>query len=67
MPRSVVVFVGRPGNADLWDFCGARRGLRRLTQSAVQALGLRLPAAGSRLGPRGWVVDSQAEWVAVTG
>ena len=30
--------VGAALNADLWDFCGARQGYRRLTQSAVQRL-----------------------------
>ena len=29
-------FVGAAVDADLWDFCGARRGHRRLTQSVVQ-------------------------------
>ena len=42
MPRNAVVsvgiLVGAAPDADLWDFCGARRGFRRLTHSAVQGL-----------------------------
>jgi CRP-like cAMP-binding protein len=39
-PRSgtAVAVAGAALNADLWDFCGARQGYRRLTQSAVQRL-----------------------------
>src|SRR6266436_5806352 len=44
--------VGAARNADLWDFCGARR--RPSPALAAGHTGTSGSGEGSRLGPRGW-------------
>jgi hypothetical protein len=58
MPRNAAVSVGiargAARDADLWDFCGARKAFRRLTRPTDQGLRAAACGAGSRLGPSSW-------------